>query len=285
MELGYYRLLTPITEEENYQLKDEEPGGLYYVSSFHGDEVHMIQGEWSGTIALELLLDHFEYAPEGIQERQMEMVELMGNLHSAGVRQDNLLASSQTTRLLTDGTKPAQPVQMSDATGIATTKTSDPVLAAHNLKKIKTAFAFSKKAIAKRSSDLQKMIREQELILREKTAALSKQIERAEEAIWMINAYLGKDEEIVQIKKGKPAPADTKICVRQLVLFMDEESAVADDKAKRGGIDFTNIEEFDAWVKEPAHLHQILPEEKGVIAIKPRRSDKHYDDNRSTKSR
>lgn len=106
-----------------------------------------------------------------------------------------------------------------------------------------------------------------------KMGDLNEFIAKAEEAIWTINLYLGKDEQIVQIKKGKPAPKDTKISVRQRVLFADEECAVAADE---GGIDHMSIEKFDEWLTVPANRMQVLPEPKGVIAFKPRRRKRDY---------
>lgn len=103
-------------------------------------------------------------------------------------------------------------------------------------------------------------------------------IKKAEEAIWTINLYLGKDEQIVQIKKGKPAPKDTKISVRQRVLFADEECAVAADE---GGIDHMSIEKFDEWLAVPANRMQVLPEPKGVVAFKPRRRKRDYGNSNS----
>jgi hypothetical protein len=283
MELGYYRLVKPFIDDEGKQDERWEVGELWYLSQVQGDTVSIIQGGSSWTMDIDEFADHFEYAPEGLQERQQQMLDLMTGMHSIGARQDNLIAASQTPKLLGDDTKPRpepKAVAPSDSTAIARMAGRDPAVAAHNLKKVKTGLAYTKRGIAKRQGELQAMIREQELILRSKTEMLAKQIEMAEEAIYIINAYLGTDEEIVQIRKGKPAPANAKISIRQLVLFMDEESAAAADWAEKGGMDFKNVKEFDQWVlADPKHLRQVLPEEKGVVAIKPRRNDKFYDDN------
>lgn len=109
--------------------------------------------------------------------------------------------------------------------------------------------------------------------LEAKLGGLNEMLKKAEEAIWTINLYLGKDEEIVRIRKGKAAPRDSKIYIRQLVLYADEECAI---DAESGGIDAPNIEKFDEWLKDPKHLQQVLPEVKGVVAIKPRRNRKNY---------
>jgi hypothetical protein len=66
---------------------------------------------------------------------------------------------------------------------------------------------------------------------------LAKMVKAAEEVVWTFNLYLGKDETIVMLRDGKPAEKNEKIAIRQLALYMDEESALFADK---GGIDFNN---------------------------------------------
>ena len=278
MEQGYYRLIERIDESEDREADRCEVGSLWYLSEVEGDEVTLIQGESTWTFPLELFLDRFAYAPEGIRERQEELSDLMASLHAVGDRQDNLIESASTPKLLADGTRPIQK-QPTSTDLVAIASRANPATAARNLKRVKTAFAVTKNQISKRHSALQTLIQEQALILKAKTAILTRQIEMAQEAIYMINAYLGQDEEIIRIKSGEPAPEDEKIVVRQQVLFMDEESAAAADYAKRGGLDFKEVGEFDKWICEEEHLKQVLPETKGVVAIKPRRDSKFYDDN------
>lgn len=103
------------------------------------------------------------------------------------------------------------------------------------------------------------------------------------EVINTLNLYLGSGEEIVQLTNGESAPRDIPLTVRQLVLFMDEECALATDE---GGIDGHTIEQFDTWLTEdPAHLNQILPEVKGVVCLKPRRNMKDYSENAEVNAR
>lgn len=55
---------------------------------------------------------------------------------------------------------------------------------------------------------------------------------------------------------------------------MDEESAAS---AGDGGIDAQNIDLFDQWIlADPAHLDQVLPEQRGVVALMARRKDRDY---------
>jgi hypothetical protein len=277
MEQGYYRLVEHIDDPDDESLSEMEVGSLWYLSDIVGDEVTLIQGESTWTLPLGVFTSSFDLAPDGVEERQGELNALLNDLHNIGDRQDNLIESATTPKLLNDET---QPVKQSSATEFASVVSrANPVVAAKNLKKVKTAFAVTKNQIAKRQAALASLIKEQQLILHAKSAALTKQIELAQEAIYIINAYLGQDEEIIRIQRGEPAPQDEKIVVRQQVLYMDEESAVASDNAKCGGIDFENIESFDKWICDPAHLQQVLPERRGIVALKPRRNPKHYDDN------
>lgn len=115
--------------------------------------------------------------------------------------------------------------------------------------------------------------------LAEATAVLEpmrEMVARLEDGIAAVALYLGRDEEIVTLADGEPAPAATPITVRQMVLYMDEETAInADDD----GLDATGIEAFDAWLtSDPAHLAQVLPEERGVVVLAPRRRPKDYGD-------
>jgi hypothetical protein len=104
---------------------------------------------------------------------------------------------------------------------------------------------------------------------------MRKHVARLEEMVWTVNLYLGRDEEITTLLDGAPAPAATPICVRQMVLSMDEESTIAADQ---GGMDFRDLTTFDAWVTEPEHLQQVLPELRGVVVLVPRRHGRDYGD-------
>lgn len=104
---------------------------------------------------------------------------------------------------------------------------------------------------------------------------LRAEIKRLEEMVWTVNLYLGRDEEIVTLLDADPAPAETPIVVRQLVLSMDEETILA---AETGGIDFRDLDAFDEWITNPVHLHQVLPEPRGVVVLVPRRSGRDYGD-------
>lgn len=125
-------------------------------------------------------------------------------------------------------------------------------------------------------SEIENLMREQLALAEETLGPIQKYVARLEEGIGMVNLYLGREEEIITLATGEPAPADEPVAIRQMVLMMDEECAINPDE---GGIDATNIEAFDAWLlASPAHVDQVLPERKGVVALRPRRDSKRYED-------
>jgi len=284
MEPGYYRYIKPLNELEEDGC---EIGQLWYLLNVYGDVVEAVRGSSTWEFNFEDFEDCFEFAPEGLMERQNEFVQATNEMHQIGSKADTLrIATSHVPAIEMHSEKP-EDVEFSTetqepidpGTEISVPNTKDLATVKTNIKRSKSLAARVKKQVAKKQTALKEFMEEQAIILRAKTHALSKVVKQAEQAIYVLNAYLGQDEEIIQIADGEPAPADTKIVMRQLVLFMDEECAAANNLAKRGGIDFQNINEFGEWVCNPDHLKQVLPEEKGVVAIKPRRNEKFYSDN------
>lgn len=116
--------------------------------------------------------------------------------------------------------------------------------------------------------------------MRDLMKPMEEQARQWTEVIQTTNLYLGRDEEIIRLRDGKPAPAETPITIRQMVLSMDEETALhVGTGGDRMGMDHLDIEDFDEWLlADPAHLDQILPEQRGVVALVPRRRGKDYGD-------
>ena len=106
---------------------------------------------------------------------------------------------------------------------------------------------------------------------------IKQQVAQMEEGIWTVNLYLGRDEEITQLLDGEPAGAETPLTLRQTVLFWDEEVAAL---AEQGGMDYSDVDLFDEWISDPKHRDIVIPEAKGVVAIKPRRLSKDYGNSR-----
>lgn len=101
-----------------------------------------------------------------------------------------------------------------------------------------------------------------------------------QQGLTTIGLYLGTGERIERLRDGEPAPAETPISIRQMVLRMDEECAAA---AEEGGIDAVDFSAFDEWLlADDAHVQQVLPESKGVVCLTPRHPhrSKRYSDSR-----
>jgi len=89
-----------------------------------------------------------------------------------------------------------------------------------------------------------------------------------------IEISLGVSEDLIQISEGDNPSPDTPISLRQLVLYMDEEFG----DTKNGGICYDTIEEFDKWLISSGQYKMILPEERCVLVMKPRRKARWVED-------
>lgn len=105
-------------------------------------------------------------------------------------------------------------------------------------------------------------------------AIFQKEMNKIMKVIGMIELYLGIEEELFQLQAGESAALETQISLRQLVLYADEELGNCDD----GGIDYSQLDKFDNWLLEKQNYKIMIPEERGIVAIKPRRYDKEYGD-------
>jgi hypothetical protein len=93
------------------------------------------------------------------------------------------------------------------------------------------------------------------------------QIEKVQRLIVTLEIYLGVHENLIQIATGEAAPVDAPITLRQLVLYADEEFG---DPAN-GGLTFAELPAFDAWLVDSGAFRALAPEQRCVVAIKPRR--------------
>ncbi len=112
---------------------------------------------------------------------------------------------------------------------------------------------------------------------------LQKKLNKVMKILMILEVYLGVHEEIFQIMSGAPAPAEEPISIRQLVLYMDEEAAIVKlyhsnfGYTIAGDINWKNVEEFDNWVSVPENLNVVLPEKKGLVALRASRQDRYGD--------
>ena len=100
---------------------------------------------------------------------------------------------------------------------------------------------------------------------------MKREVSRLDYVIQTIETYAGIKESIVPLKLGEPAPETTPIVFRQAVIFMDEEMALIDDD-----FDWHKIAKFDEWLLQDDRFKEFMPDEKSMVAVKPRRTDKEY---------
>lgn len=101
---------------------------------------------------------------------------------------------------------------------------------------------------------------------------MEKTVKKLSRVIGVFELYLGVNEKIIQIQQGSPAPANTPISIRQLVLFADEE--VGDPT--NGGINWEDVDRLDNWLVTDENYKKVLPETKGIVAIRPSRQKRWY---------
>lgn len=97
--------------------------------------------------------------------------------------------------------------------------------------------------------------------------------EKIEDRLFVLEIYAGLGEHATQIAEGKPPEPSTPITVRQMLRYMDEETLI---NYEYGGMDYTDLKDFDAWLAKPENYGRILPEPRCVVAFKVRRHPKDY---------
>lgn len=106
------------------------------------------------------------------------------------------------------------------------------------------------------------------------------QLGRIMRVVDILELYLGVSEEVFQLTAGEPASKDEVIGIRQLILYMDEEAGILEIFKRKDGIeiqgdiDWMNIESFDEWITTDNNIDIVLPEKKGIVAIKPSRQSR-----------
>lgn len=238
-------------------------GDVVYVESFDDENTTYRHGnrEWRAGHAW--FNTHFRFAPDGAARRHKQIADLMGEIDRLGDQVSDIKALGVGT------------VHVNDAGAIAGTAlvaSGSADQAKRQLAGIRNQSIALRKTLEGKSLALRALLDEQQEIMQSKLGEMQKVVEKMHLAIWTINLYLGTDETIHQIRAGEPS--DAEVVIRQRVLFMDEECAIA---AEQGGLDHRSIDLFDEWlIEDPAHLDQVLPEPKGIVALKPRRKKKEY---------
>ncbi len=231
-----------------------EAGELLLAWTDEDGDIHAMRGEQAFCYDAETFTAHFETAPTGRAERMAQLDRLLAQANAEeAVEPASLLAENGEV--------------VAGGQALVTTKKRNEIVEA------KRAALQGRKKVELLKTELKGILAEQEKVLELAAAKWGAQLEKLTYAINSINLYLGRDEHFTSIQEGPPASAQEPIAIRQTVLFMDEECALHADE---GGIDFKSIEAFDRWLCEPRHLQQVLPESKGIVAMRLRRGEKFY---------
>ena len=91
-----------------------------------------------------------------------------------------------------------------------------------------------------------------------------------------LNLYIGEGVTVVKVAEGESAPAGEKLTVYQRKLFMDEEYAVWSDVDRMFDAASSSLF-FDELGKNESLRQQLIPAQRGVVAMAVRRGDVKYD--------
>lgn len=129
--------------------------------------------------------------------------------------------------------------------------------------------AYAQSLIEVQKAQLDKIVS----VFNDKICKMRSEVSNLEYVIQTIELYAGIEEEVIQIHSGESAPIDAPLVLHQAVLYMDEELALIDDE-----FDYHKIGFFNEWLVKDGNYKKVLPEERCIIACKPRRTDKKYND-------
>ena len=158
-----------------------------------------------------------------------------------------------------DDYKDASSDETTSETSLVHLKSSDILLKAQAELEIKKNRA---KAIASR---LHAMMETKYRKLHAIVQKFEEKLEKIYKVLYTIELYLGVNEDVVQLVQGDKAPLEEPVCLRQLLLYMDEEIGIYEN----GGIGFQDIPKFDAWISD--NFKKIIPEPKCVVAFRIKR--------------
>ena len=141
------------------------------------------------------------------------------------------------------------------------------VAAARQLSEAQASLAAAKAELEAQRKAMELAFRQREAELAALMKPLQAELARIQEVAFTIDLYLGRDEQVDLIADGEPAPSDTPIVIRQMVLAADEESLIL---VEEGGVDWTKMSAFVDWLTaDPANRDRVIPDQRGVVVIVP----------------
>jgi len=129
------------------------------------------------------------------------------------------------------------------------------------------------KNVERITQEIAALHRDMVLPMKIQSARLEKTVEHVDERLFALELYAGLWQQCHVVAKGDPAPADTKIAIRQMLRYMDEECLIDYDG---GGMDYSKLEDFDKWIAKPENYTRLAPEPRCIVALQVRRYQKDY---------
>lgn len=130
------------------------------------------------------------------------------------------------------------------------------------------------KAIEKTNTELCRWLLATTMETKAIMSPMEKTISEVESRIFNVSLYAGLTEQVIKCSDGEPAGMLDKLHVMQRRLYMDEECLV---KYEAGGMEFSDIHEFDKWISRPENRDRILPFPRTIVAMRVRREPKERD--------
>lgn len=146
--------------------------------------------------------------------------------------------------------------------------------------------AYKKELIKAKDKELPKLFKEMEeaheelavwmqaqtIPLKAMSSSLDDCVEKLDARVFNVSIYAGLSEDVEKVADGAPAPAGEQLRLFQRMHFMDEECLA---QYRHGGMEFGDIEDFDAWLTEPENLGRMLPYPRSAVAFRVRRKEKY----------
>lgn len=122
--------------------------------------------------------------------------------------------------------------------------------------------------VTRKKSELEAQTRKMEEVV----GKMMEKVNNLVKIITVLNLYTGQNVDIEQLCDGEPASPLEIPHIRQRILYMDEElCAHLDHEA-----DYHDIALFKEWVTVPENRDIIVPEQRCIVALKPKRFDMDY---------
>ncbi|MFP3637899.1 hypothetical protein [Paraburkholderia sp. SIMBA_054] len=125
--------------------------------------------------------------------------------------------------------------------------------------------------LKKANERLSEWVQASVLSLEASIVPLRESIDSINDRLFSFGLYAGLTESAVQCCEGSPAGHDEPLHVMQRRLYMDEEALLS---YEAGGMDFSGVAEFDAWLCRPENRDRILPFPRTLVAMRVRRNAK-----------